>query len=416
MFEALWEWDSGLGRQLLEFYQDLHRHPELSLQEHRTAARIVEAVAPLGVEVTTGVGGTGVVALLRNGGGPTVMLRADIDALPVEEKTGLPYASTARGVDADGTAVPIMHACGHDMHATCLVGALTVLGQLKQRWSGTVMAVFQPAEELGRGARDMIAHGLFERFPRPDIVFGQHVAPLPAGTIGYGTGPMLAAADFARVRLYGRGGHGSRPASTIDPIVLAASIVIRLQTIVAREIPIDEKAVVTVGTMHAGTKDNIIPDEAELGITIRTYSDLIRTRVMAAVERIIRAEAAASGVEREPDIDWGLSMPVLSCDPDGTTRTAAAFTEQFGADRIRQLAPAAGSEDVGHFGAALGVPTVFWFWGGGDPEQFKQAMAAGRFDQDVPYNHSPRFAPVPEPTIATGVEALATAALNWLKT
>jgi hippurate hydrolase len=413
MIEAV-RGDSGPAHDLLEFYQDLHQHPELSLQEHRTARRIIEAIAPLRLDVTAGVGGTGIVAQLRNGPGPTVMLRADMDALPVEEKTGLSYASTARGRDRDGNDVPIAHACGHDMHATCLVGALRELDQLKDRWSGTVMAVFQPAEELLRGARDMIEAGLFERFPRPDIVLGQHVSPLPTGVIGYCPGPMLAATDSADVRLYGRGGHGSRPESTIDPIVLAASIVLRLQGVVAREVPPNETAVVTVGTLHSGTKDNVIPDEAQLGINIRTYSSEIRHRVITAVERIIRGEAAASGVERDPEINWYLSGPVLNCDPDATERTVAAFTERFGAERVLRRPPAAASEDVGHFGAELGVPTVFWFWGGGDPERFARAVAAGRLDQDVPFNHSPKFAPVPEPTLATGVEALVTAALTWL--
>ena len=407
--------DPGLARELLDFYEDLHRHPELSLQEHRTARRITEAIAPLDLDVTTEVGGTGIVAVLRNGAGPTVMIRADIDALPVEEKTGLSYASTARGRDHYGNDVPIAHACGHDMHATCLVGALRVLKEVSGSWSGTVVAVFQPAEELLRGAKDMIADGLFERFPRPDIVLGQHVVPLPAGVIGYCLGPTLAAIDSADVRLYGRGGHGSRPESTIDPVVLAASIVMRLQGVVAREVPASETAVVTVGRLHAGTKDNVIPDDAELGINIRTYSSDVRLRVIEAVERIIRGEAAASGVEREPDIDWHLSGPALHSDPDATIRTVAAFTELFGAERVVLRPPMTASEDVGHYGTELGVPTVFWLWGGGDPELFARAAAAGRLDQDVPFNHSPKFAPTPQPTLDTGVEALVTAALTWLE-
>lgn len=401
---------------LLDLYQDLHRHPELSLQEHHTARRICEALSSLPLEVTTGVGGTGIVALLCNGRGPTAMLRADIDALPVEEKSGLPYASVERGRDRYGNDVPIAHACGHDMHAACLVGALRVLDQSRDSWSGTVMAVFQPAEELLCGATDMIGDGLFERFPRPDIVLAQHVTPLPTGTIGYCPGPMLAAIDSADVRLHGRGGHGSRPESTIDPIVLASSIVMRLQTIVAREIPASETAVVTVGRLRSGTKDNIIPDEAELGVNIRTFSSAMRTRVIDAVERIIRAEAAASGVEREPEINWHLSGPVLISDPEATDRTVEAFIERFGPERVSRRAPATASEDAGHFGAELDVPTVYWYWGGSDPERFARAAAAGRLDQDIPFNHSPEFAPIAEPTLATGVDALVTAALTWLKT
>lgn len=278
------------------------------------------------------------------------------------------------------------------------------------------MAVFQPAEELLRGARDMIDDGLFERFPRPDVVLAQHVSPLPTGTIGYCPGPMLAAIDSADVRLYGRGGHGSRPEAAIDPVVLAASIVLRLQTIVAREVPSSETAVVTVGRLRAGDKDNVIPDVAELGINVRSFSEGVRARVVGAVERIIRAEAAASGVEREPEIDWYLGGPVLISDPEATERTVAAFTERFGAQRVLRRAPVAASEDAGQFGAELGVPTVYWFYGGGDPERFARAMAAGRLDQGIPFNHSPEFAPIPEPTLSTGVDALVTAALTWLDT
>jgi hippurate hydrolase len=401
---------------LLELYRELHRYPELSRQEHRTAGRIVAALAPLPLEVTTGVGGTGVVALLRNGAGPTVMLRADIDALPVEERTGLPYASVERARDRYGNDVPVAHACGHDMHATCLVGALRALHRRRDGWSGTVMAVFQPAEELLRGARDMIEDGLFERFPRPDVVLAQHVSPLPTGVIAYCPGPMLAANDSADVRLYGRGGHGSRPESTIDPVVLAASIVLRLQTVVAREVPASETAVLTVGRLRAGEKDNVIPDEAELGINVRSFSPEVRARVVGAVERIIRAEAAASGVEREPEIDWYLRGPALVTDPEATERTAAAFVERFGAERVLRRPPITASEDVGHFGTEIGVPTVYWFYGGGDPERFARAMAAGRLDQDIPFNHSPEFAPIPEPSLETGVDAMVTAALTWLGT
>jgi hippurate hydrolase len=301
------------------------------------------------------------------------------------------------------------------MHATCLVGALHRLSQTRSEWAGTIAAVFQPAEELARGARNMIADGLFERFPRPDIVLGQHVAPLPAGVIGYCPGPMLAACDCADVRVYGRGGHASRPENTVDPVVLAAAIVLRLQTVVAREVPANETAVLTVGRLQAGTKDNIIPDEAELGICLRTYSDDVRRTVIAAVERIVRAEAAASGAEREPEINWYLSTPTVHSDPDATERTAAALTERFGAERVLRRPPAMASEDVGQFGSHLGVPTVFWFYGGTDPERFARAVASGRIEQDIPFNHSPEFAPIPEPTINIGVEALVTAALLWLR-
>ncbi|MFI9389064.1 amidohydrolase [Kutzneria sp. NPDC052558] len=386
---------------LIELYQDLHRNPELSLQEVRTARVLAEELRPLGYEVTTGVGGHGVVGVLRNGDGPVVMLRADMDALPVQEKTGLPYASTARGTDLDGNDVPLMHACGHDMHSTCLIGAAGRLAAERQTWSGTLLVVFQPAEELARGARAMVADGLFERFPKPDIVLGQHVTNIPAGVIGYATGPVMSAMDSVQVTLHGRGGHGSMPDQTIDPVLMAANVVTRLQGIVAREVPPAETAVVTVGRLRAGAKDNIIPDTAELGINLRAYSAEVRDQVRAAIERIVRAEAAASRAEREPDFDWTVSAPVMVNDPDATLTTVDAFVRHFGEQRVTEVPRQTASEDVGVYGQAIGVPTVFWFWGGMDGDA-------------RPSNHSPEFAPVIEPTLTTGVEALVVAARTWL--
>jgi amidohydrolase len=402
-----------LSPQLAEFYRDLHQHPELSLHEHRTAQRVAEALRPAGFDVTERVGGTGVVGLLRNGDGPVVMLRADVDALPVEEQTGLPYASSARAASADGGEVPVMHACGHDMHATCLVGAAALLARAGRAWSGTLLVVFQPAEELARGARDMVGDGLFRRFPEPDIVLGQHVGPLPAGMIGHASGPVMAAADSVDVVLYGRGGHGSRPESTVDPVLLAAHVVTRLQGIVAREVPPAETAVVTVGRLQAGTKDNIIPGTAELGINIRTYSAQTRELVRTAIERIVRAEAAASAAPRPPELTWTISAPLLVSDPSATETTVAAFAEHFGAQRLLPMPVVSASEDVGVFGEAAGVPTVFWFWGGLETETAMAALRDGRIDS-LPGNHSPRFAPVIEPTLSTGIEAMAVAALTWL--
>jgi amidohydrolase len=402
--DVLQDWHGELGPWLAEFYQDLHRHPEVSLAEHRTAGQIAKALAPLDFEVTTEVGGTGVVALLRNGDGPVVMLRADIDALPMGENTGLPYASEDPGV---------MHACGHDMHATCLVGAATLLDRGKDSWSGTLMVVFQPAEELAQGARAMVADGLFERFAKPDIVLGQHVAPLPAGMIGHGSGPIMATVDGLHVTLYGRGGHGSRPETTVDPILMAAHIVTRLQGIVAREVQPSETAVVTVGQLHAGTKDNIIPDTAELGINIRSFAPHVRQQVRAAVERIIRAEAVASGADREPSLDWQMSAPVLVSDPEKTAATVTAFSARFGAGNLYPMPLVTGSEDVGIFGEAAGAPTVFWFWGGLDRELVLTALAGNALNS-LPSNHSSEFAPLIEPTLQTGVEALTVAALTWL--
>lgn len=291
---------ANLQHRLADLYRDLHEHPELSLQEHRTARQVAEFLRPLGFEVTENVGGTGVVGLLRNGDGPVVMLRSDLDALPVREDTGLTYASTVRATGADGQEVPVMHACGHDMHITCLLGAATLLAESAGTWSGTLLAVFQPAEELARGAQDMVDDGLFERFPVPDVVLGQHVAPLPAGTIAYGSGPIMAATDTANVVLHGRGGHGSRPESTIDPVLMAAHVITRLQGIIPREIAASEAAVLTVGRLQAGTKDNIIPDRAELGINVRSYTEQTRSLIRSAIERVLHAEAEASAAPEPP--------------------------------------------------------------------------------------------------------------------
>ncbi|SES18901.1 hippurate hydrolase [Lentzea xinjiangensis] len=391
---------------LHDLYRDLHQHPELSFQEFRTAELLAGALRPSGFEVTTGVGGTGVVGVLRNGDGPLVMLRADIDALPVEENTGLPYASTVRGTTADGDEVPVAHACGHDMHATCLAGAAARLAQTREEWSGTLLVVFQPAEELGSGARAMVEDGLFDRFGTPEVVLAQHVGPLPAGMIAYGSGPVMAASNSVTVTLFGRGGHGSAPETAIDPVLMAAHAVVRLQGIVSREVSPGERAVVTVGRLHAGTKENVIPDTAELGISIRTFNEHMRDVVRAAVERIIRAEAAASGAPREPEFDWHGGTPVLVSDPDATAKTMAAFTEHFGGERLIPGAVVSASEDVGVFGTAAGVPTVFWFFGGVD-------FATREPGRPVAMNHSPEFAPDIEPTLTTGVEALVLAARTW---
>src|SRR4051794_15440218 len=292
----------GIVAELEDLYRDVHAHPELSMEEHRTASRAAERLQAAGYDVTTGIGGTGVVGLLSNGDGPTVMLRADMDALPVREATGLPYASTATATDPDGNEVPVMHACGHDMHVTWLAGATSVLAQARDAWQGTVLAVFQPAEETAQGARAMIDDGLFARFPKPEVILGQHVMPAPAGRIGYRPGTTQAAADSLEVRLFGRGAHGSMPASSVDPVVMAAATVMRLQTVVSREIAANQAAVVTVGALQAGTKDNVIPDDALLKINVRSFDEAVRRHVLDAIERIVRAEAVASAAPRPPEI------------------------------------------------------------------------------------------------------------------
>ncbi|POX68229.1 amidohydrolase [Microbacterium sp. Ru50] len=395
-------------------YTDLHRHPELSFQETRTAAVIAARLSELGLPYEEGVGRTGVVTAIRNGDGPVVWLRADMDGLPVPEQTGLEYASTARGVDPAGNDVPVMHACGHDMHVTALLGALEQLVGTRDEWSGTIVAVFQPAEEYGAGSQAMIADGVLDRFPKPDIVLGQHVTPLPAGVIGVRPGTQMAASDGLTVVLHGRGGHGSRPHSTIDPVVMAAATVMRLQTIVSREVDPRDVAVVTVGSIHAGLKNNIIPAEAKLELSLRYPDDEARERVLAKVERIVRAEAAASGAETEPTITTDHTLPPTINDHTATARLTAAFERAFGEGSVVDPGMFTGSEDVSWFAREAGVPLVFWFWGGVDPQKFADAVAAGTVERDIPTNHSPFFAPVMHPTIERGVENLVVAAKEFL--
>lgn len=403
---------------LASVYRDLHAHPELSYAETRTAGIVARSLAALGYAVTSGVGGTGVVGVLKRGEGPTVLVRADMDALPVLEKTGLDYASTARGTDPDGVDVPVMHACGHDVHVTCLLGAAAHLAA-DTGWAGTLMLVAQPAEELGSGARAMVDDGLYDRHGTPDVVLGQHVAPLPAGLIGLHPGAAFATSDSLRVTLYGRGGHGSRPEACVDPIVMAAAVVLRLQTIVAREVGGTETAVVTVGTLHAGTKVNIIPDEAELQVNVRTYDPAVRERVLAAIERIVRAEAAASDAPRQPLVELTDTFPFLYNDPDGCVRTAVALRTVVGDAGVIDPGPVTGSEDVGILAVAAGVPCVYWILGGADPVLFAGAATPAALTTamaGVPSNHSPGYAPVVEPTLTLGVAALVAAAKEWLGT
>src|SRR4051794_17987079 len=400
---------------LEELYRDVHAHPELSMQEHRTAGKAAERLQGAGYEVTTEIGGTGVVGVLGNGDGPTVMLRADMDALPVREATGLPYASTATATDPDGSEVPVMHACGHDMHVTWLAGVAALLADGRDAWQGTVLAVFQPAEETAQGARAMIDDGLFDRFPKPEVILGQHVMPAPAGEISYRPGTTQAAADSLEVRLFGRGAHGSMPESSVDPVVMAAATVLRLQTIVSREIAAGEAAVVTVGALQAGSKDNVIPDDALLKLNVRTFDEQVRAHVLDAIKRIVEAEATGSGAPRPPEITMTEHYPLTVNDPDRTARVAAALRGQFGDDRVHDLAsPVSASEDFGSFGMEWGVPSVFWYVGGTDAEAYRAAEEADRVAQDIPTNHNARFAPVIHPTLETGVQAMTTVTLDAL--
>jgi len=394
-------------------YKDVHAHPELSMQETRTAALAADHLRKVGFEVTTGLGKTGVVGLLRNGAGPTVMLRADMDALPVEEATGLPYASKATATDAEGQTVPVGHMCGHDMHVAWLVGATTLFAQARDGWRGTLMAVFQPGEETAEGAQAMIDDGLFKRFPEPAVILGQHVMVGPAGAVAGRIGAITSAADSLQIRLFGRGAHGSMPQASIDPVVMAAATVMRLQTVVSREIAAADAAVVTVGALQAGTKENVIPDEAIIKLNVRTFDESVRKHVLAAIERIVNAEAAASGAPRPPEITTLDHYPLNLNDAEASKRVADAFRRHFSAERVRVTGPAPASEDFGSFGTEWHVPSVFWFVGGTDSDRYAQAKAAGRLNE-LPVNHSPLFAPVIHPTLETGVEALVVSARAWL--
>ncbi len=394
-------------------YKDVHAHPELSMQENRTAGIAASRLDTAGYEVTTGVGKTGVVGLLRNGEGPVVMLRADMDALPVAEATSLAYASKITATDADGNTVPVGHMCGHDMHVAWLVGAATLLAQARDGWKGTLLVVFQPGEETAQGARAMIDDGLLQRFPTPAVVLGQHVAVGPAGTIAGSAGPITAAADSLQIRLFGRGAHGSMPQASIDPVVMAASTVLRLQTIVSREVAATDSVVVTVGVLQAGTKENVIPDEAIIKLNVRTFDAGVRTRVLAAIERIVNAEAEASGAPRKPEITSLDSYPLNVNDEAASNRIAEAFRSHFPAGRVQHTGPVPASEDFGCFGTAWHAPSVFWFVGGSDPDAYAKAEAAGKLNE-LPVNHSAKFAPILHPTLETGVEALVVGALAWL--
>ena len=402
----------ALYPELSAFYQDLHRHPELSLHEETTSAKVADRLRALGYDVTDHVGGFGVVAVLKNGKGPTLLIRADMDALPVEEKTGLPYASTVRVKNDAGDSVPVMHACGHDVHMTSLVGAAVLLARAKKLWRGTLVLVGQPGEEGGDGARKMLGDGFLTRFPKPDFAIALHDdARLPAGEIGYTPGFSMANSDTVDITIYGRGGHGSAPQNAVDPIVIAARTVLALQTVVARESNPLDPVVVTVGTIHGGTKSNIIPDEVRLGLTVRTYKEDVRKRTLAAIERIAKAEALAAGVPKEPLVQTQLGYDATYNDPALTARVARALGGAFGKDRVKELPPVMGAEDFGQFGRAAGVPSLE-FWLGATPRA--KFEAAHGDATKLPGLHSSLFAPDPESTLKTGAAALTIAAIELL--
>jgi amidohydrolase len=396
-----------------ELYRDVHQHPELSHQENRTAGLVADRLRQAGFEVHEQVGGTGVVGVLRNGEGASVLLRADMDALPVREATGLPYASEVTATDAQGNEVSVMHACGHDVHVACLAGAAQLLADGKQHWKGTLVALFQPAEETGDGARGMVDGGLADLVPTPQVALAQHVMPLRTGRVGTHAGSALTTADSMRVTVHGRGAHGSMPQASVDPVVLAAMIVVRLQTVVAREVAPSETAVLTVGSIQAGTKSNVIPDRATLQLNMRTFSDSTRTTILDAIKRIVTAECEASGCPKAPEFELFDHFPLTDNDEATTERVAGAFGTFFDS-RFEPTGPQSASEDFSDIPAALGVPYTYWFIGGIDADTYDAAEKAGRISQDIPVNHSASFAPVIQPTLDTGTQALVVAALSWL--
>lgn len=382
-----------------ELYRHLHAHPELGLREEKTRALIAERLGELGYEVRTA--GGGVVGALANGPGPVVLSRADIDGLPVTEETGLPYASTDTTVDESGQTVGLMHACGHDAHITCLLGAAALLAAERDAWSGTFLALFQPAEETAAGARSMVDDGLTDLVPRPDVAFAQHVLAHEAGVLATQVGPVLSAGDSIRITVFGKGSHGSMPHLGVDPVVLASAIVLRLQSIVSREVAPGEFAVVTVGALNAGSKSNVIPDRATLLLNLRTYDTRTRERVVAAVERVVRGECAAAGSPHQPTFEYYDQFPLTDNDAEVTDTVTAAFRAHFGAERVIPLGRVPASEDFSRIPDAFGTPYTYWGLGGFAP------------GTGVP-NHSPFFAPLIQPTLDAGTQAVVVAAMAYL--
>ncbi|MEO5804517.1 MAG: amidohydrolase [Verrucomicrobiota bacterium] len=400
---------------LLELYKHLHAHPELSLHEDKTSQRVAEELRRIeGIEVTTNVGGYGVVGVFKNGSGPTVLVRCDLDGLPVKEQTGLPYASVAMTKDDWGKEVPVMHACGHDVHMTSLIGTARVLTQLKEQWSGTIVFIGQPAEERVGGAKMMLADGLFTRFPKPDYCLALHdAADLPAGTVGYVPGFALANVDSVDITVRGVGGHGAYPHTTKDPIVLAAEIVVALQTIVSREIQPGEPAVVTVGSIQGGTKHNIIPDEVKLQLTLRSYAEEVRQQTIAAVKRIVHGQALSTGVpeNRLPEVKFSEDYtPSTYNEPKLTQRLAGAWENWLGATNVIKAKPTMGGEDFSQYSRTPEkIPSCIFWVGAVEPKLFAESKKTGN---PLASLHSPYFAPVVEPTIKTAITAMCASVLE----
>jgi hippurate hydrolase len=402
---------TGLQASLKELYVSLHRQPELSGKEEKTAAALAQRLEKLGFQVTRKVGGHGIVGVLKNGAGPTVMLRTDLDGLPVEERTGLPYASKVQARNDAGQTVSVMHACGHDVHMTSWLGAATVLSQAKARWRGTLVMVGQPAEETGQGAKGMLAQGLFEKFPKPDFAVALHVAPdLAAGRLRYVPGYALANVDSVNITLYGKGGHGAYPHKTVDPIVLASRVILGLQTLVSRENDPLQPAVVTVGSIHGGTKHNIIPDDVKLQLSVRSYSPEVRKGLLDGIQRIAELEAQAARAPRAPKVEVLESTGATFNDPPLTARLAGTLTQWLGGDNVEEGKPVMGAEDFGAYGRAGAKASMLWL-GVADPARLAAANAKG---EAMPALHSPLMAPEPDRALPTGVLALTASALELL--
>jgi amidohydrolase len=393
-------------------YLDLHQSPELSTHETQTAAKLAERLRSLGYDVTEHVGGTGIVAIMKNGAGPTVMLRTELDALPVEEKTGLAYASKVRAKDDAGHDVAVMHACGHDLHMASIMGTAAIMARSKDTWHGTLILIGQPAEETIGGAKAMLDDGFLKRFPKPDVAVALHVGTvLPAGEVGITSGVYNTNADSLRITIYGKGGHGSAPHTAVDPIVIAARTILALQTITSREVKPGEMAVITVGYIQAGTKNNIIPDQAELGLTVRTRKPEIRKQILAAITRITKAEAEAAGAPRPPTIDRYEGTDLVYNDPALAERMRKVLEAALGKDRVVTEEPFTGSEDFSYF-VEQGIPGFYFSLGGADPAKYAEAHAAGT---TLPSNHSSLFAPDVDPALHTGIAAEVAVLRNLLK-
>jgi amidohydrolase len=408
-------------------YRTLHQNPGLSLQENFAAETAEKHLRTLkGFDVRTNIGGTGLIGILNNGQGKTVLLRADIDALPVKELTDLPYASEVKQVDVqDGIEKPVMHACGHDMHIACMMAAATTLHASRDHWKGTLVILFQPNEERAGGAKAMIADGLYDpnkhACPTPDVVLGQHVGRHRAGIVGTRVGHIMSAADSFKVTVYGRGGHASQPHSTVDPVVMAAHIVVRLQTVVAREVNPSDSVVVSVSSIEAGMAENAIPAQASIKLNVRTVVPETRQRVLAAIRRIIKAECDASDATKEPLFERISEFPFTINDKEVTETLATAFTKQFGDKYINDLTPLGTSEDFSTLATEApnknggkGVPYSYWVFGGTDPQKWDEAEKDGK-PEVIPFNHSAYFAPIIQPTLSIGVDTLVIGALSFLK-